>query len=104
MNEDFYDTGNAVVSLYRQFRNPQDWVDPLGRSDVLGITGPCTSYPSFVKLFQLKLLKITCGGTIPETRKKHLITLSAHNLKKKDSMKIILCSNCSMIYVLYSNI
>ena len=52
MNEDLYDTGSAVVGLYKLFTNflkfPGDWVDPLGegRGGVLGITGPSPSYPS----------------------------------------------------------
>ena len=34
MNEDLYDTGSAVIALYRLFTNflefSGDWVDPLG--------------------------------------------------------------------------
>ena len=44
------------------------------------------------------------GGTIPETGKNHLITLTAHNFFYNCSVKIVLCSNYSLIYVLYSNI
>ena len=77
MNEDLYDTGSAVVGLYRLFTNflkfPGEFPG-LGGSiggRVLGITGPSPSCPSFfLHLFQLKLFEISLGGTIPETGEK----------------------------------
>ena len=43
----------------------------------------------------------TLGGTIPETGKKRPMTLTAHYFFYNCSVKIILCSSCSLIYVLY---
>ena len=62
MNEDLYDTGSAVVGLYRLFTNFLKF--PGESSELCGsIGGVCI-----------------LGGTIPETGKKYLITLSAHNI------------------------
>ncbi len=62
MNEDLYDTGSAVVGLYRLFTNffKIPWGIPRtewsigggggGGGGVLGITAPFPSYPSFLAL------------------------------------------------------
>ena len=97
-----------MVGLYRLFTNFLKFPGEspgLGRSiggrggGVLGITGPSPSYPSFFTL--LTSLRGERGGgggrNYTETGKKHLITLSAHNFFYNCSVKIILCSSCSLI-------
>ena len=115
INEDLYDTGSAVVGLYGLFTNFLDFLGESpglggsigggGGGGVLGITGPSPSYPSFFILLSIKTIRdhqrgnytqnysrSPAGGTIPETGKKHLITLSAHNFFYNCSVKIILYS------------
>ena len=98
MNEDLYDTGSAVVGLYRLFTN---FLKCPGLGESIGggkgrVSSISQDFPPpilhFSHFFQLKIFEITSGGTIPETGKKHLITLSAHNLFYNCSVKIILCS------------
>ena len=61
MNEDLYDTGSAVVGLYRLFTNFLK-CPGLGGSiggegeGVLNITGLSPSYPSFFTLFSIKTI------------------------------------------------
>ena len=62
MNEDLYDTGSAVVGLYRLCYQLYEipWEspglgDPLG--DVLGITGLSPTYPSFFTLLSIKTIR-----------------------------------------------
>ena len=88
---DLYDTGSAVVGLYRLFQtffnslgNPQDWVDLLGggggggggrkgRGTVLGIQDLPPPILNFSHFIQLKLFEIiSLWGTIPETGEKNI--------------------------------
>ena len=72
MNEDLYDTGSAVIGLYRLFTNflnslgnPQDWVDPYGEGGgggggvSLGAQDLPPPILHFSHFFQLKLFEIT---------------------------------------------
>ena len=69
INEGLYDTGSAVVGLYRLFTNflkfpgdSQDWVDPLGRGGggvSLGSQDLLPPILHFSHFFQLKLFEIT---------------------------------------------
>ena len=65
MNEDLYDTGSAVVGLYRLFYQlfeipwgiPRTGLIHLGvGGGVLGITGPSPSYSSFFILLSIKTI------------------------------------------------
>ena len=49
---------------------------------ILGITGPSPSYPSFFTLLSIQTIQDLQlkGGQYLKLGKKHLITLSAHNL------------------------
>ena len=67
MNEDLYDTGSAVVGLYRLFINCLKFpgespglggsIGEGGGGGVLGITGPSPSYPSFFTLLSIKNIR-----------------------------------------------
>ena len=78
MNKDLYDTGSAVVGLYRLFtnffknslENPQDWVDPWGGGGCPWVhrTFPLLSF--IFHTFSIKTIRDYQRGTLPETGKK----------------------------------
>ena len=111
MSEDLYDIGSAVVGLYRLFTNffeipwgiPRTgWIHWGGGGGGGGCPWDHRTFPSCSSFHTSSIKTIT--SLYLKLVKKHLITLSAHTFFYNCSVKIILCSNCSLIYVLYSNI